>query len=357
MTLRYVGIGGNDGNSGLSWALRKLTLNGAEDTPVVAGDTVYVGAGTYREQLTCDVSGSAGNPITYIGDYSGENTDGVGGVVRITGSDDDITATRTHCITANAKNYRTFQSIKVDLSTSRAINIIGACSNTIINRVFIGACIGDGIYFLSATNFTVQNSYIAHGQPGYTSGILIIHATGQSDSGDVIENNIIVGSYQGIRIERVGGVTIKNCNILNSYFGVRIGVALPAGQTATVNNNVLYSLVNGLYATALDEITEDYNSFYGNVTDRTNVAIGANSNAYPPLFDSRWFFEQAVKNRKLVTPLDLSENSQLINVAGTSPTTTDLRGMSVQGAQREWGALEYYAALSKGDGISRGRLV
>ena len=46
MTIRYVGIGGNDSNDGLSWANRKLTLNGVEDTPVEAGDTVYVGAGT-----------------------------------------------------------------------------------------------------------------------------------------------------------------------------------------------------------------------------------------------------------------------------------------------------------------------
>src|SRR3972149_365873 len=110
MTLRYVGPGGSDANSGLTWALRKLTLNGVEDTPVVAGDTIYVGPGTYRETLTVDVSGTAGNPITYIGDYSGANTDGIGGVVRITGSDNDQSATRAQCITAaTTKDYRTFQ--------------------------------------------------------------------------------------------------------------------------------------------------------------------------------------------------------------------------------------------------------
>ena len=45
MTVRYVGPGGNNSNDGLSWANRKLTLNGVEDTPVAAGDIVYVGAG------------------------------------------------------------------------------------------------------------------------------------------------------------------------------------------------------------------------------------------------------------------------------------------------------------------------
>jgi len=50
MTVRYVGIGGADAASGLSWALRKLTLNGVENTPVAAGDTVYIGPGTCRRR-------------------------------------------------------------------------------------------------------------------------------------------------------------------------------------------------------------------------------------------------------------------------------------------------------------------
>ena len=113
MTTRYVGKGGSDSNNGLSWATRKLTLNGVEDTPVEAGDTVYVGAGTYRETLTCDVSGSSGSPISYIVDYAGSHTDGTGGVVRITGSNDDMTQTRADCIVASRKNYRTFRGFFV----------------------------------------------------------------------------------------------------------------------------------------------------------------------------------------------------------------------------------------------------
>ena len=79
MTTLYVGPGGSDANNGLSWANRRLTLNGIEDKPVVAGDTVYVGPGVYRETLTVDVAGSSGNPITYIADVTGEHTDGIGG--------------------------------------------------------------------------------------------------------------------------------------------------------------------------------------------------------------------------------------------------------------------------------------
>src|SRR3990170_2757112 len=58
MTTRYCGIGGSDANSGLTWALRKASLNGLEDSPVAAGDIVYVAPGVYRELLTVDVSGA-----------------------------------------------------------------------------------------------------------------------------------------------------------------------------------------------------------------------------------------------------------------------------------------------------------
>src|SRR3990172_1122802 len=132
MTTRYVGPGGSDANSGLTWALRKLTLNGVEDTPVVAGDTVYVGPGTYRELLTVDVSGTTGNPITYIGDYSGVNTDGVGGIVRITGSDNDQTATRANAILVNGFNYRTFSGLALDTTSEVGLSMISA-TNVIVD--------------------------------------------------------------------------------------------------------------------------------------------------------------------------------------------------------------------------------
>ena len=84
MTTRYVGKGGSDGADGLTWANRKETLNGVEDSPAASTDVIYVGPGTYRETLVVDV----GN-VAYIGDVTGENTDGIGGVVRWTGLTDD----------------------------------------------------------------------------------------------------------------------------------------------------------------------------------------------------------------------------------------------------------------------------
>jgi hypothetical protein len=139
MATYYVGSGGSDAASGLSWAARKLTLNGAEDVPVAAGDTVYVGPGVYRELLTVDVSGSAGQPVTYIGDVSGEHTDGVGGVVRVTGSDNDQAAARANCITASSKAYRTFRGFSFDTTSSHLIAATSGASWIVEDCVFQGA--------------------------------------------------------------------------------------------------------------------------------------------------------------------------------------------------------------------------
>lgn len=124
MTTRYVdGTDGNDGYDGLAsvWDGThgpKKTLNGCEDTPVVAGDLVHVRSGVYREMLTCDVSGAVGNVIEYRGDYAGLIWAG-GGVVRITGSDNDQTATRASCINDNSvqRDYRTFRGFAMDTAT------------------------------------------------------------------------------------------------------------------------------------------------------------------------------------------------------------------------------------------------
>jgi hypothetical protein len=294
MTTYYVGPGGDNGNAGTSWGARKLTLNGAEDIPVAAGDTVYVGPGTYREQLTVDVSGSGGSPITYIGDYTGANTDGVGGVVRITGSDNDQSATRATCITATSKTHRTFQGFLLDLTTGNlatfdaATNIIVEDCNFSRFQANLDALVFSGAGQASAI---VRRCLFRCVQ----IGIKFVHTSTVDNAGHAIENCIFVGANNHmIRTDRIGGITVKNSTFLDCTAGVRVNTALTGGQTVTVNNCIFTKCNLGVGATATGELVEDYNAFHGNITDRTNVSTGSNSNTYPPLFDSRWFFEMVL---------------------------------------------------------------
>lgn len=340
MTTYYVGTGGNNANNGTTWALRKLTLNGAEDIPVVAGDTVYVGPGTYRETLTVDVSGSAGSPVTYIGDYTGANTDGVGGVVRITGSDNDQTAARANCITATSKNYRTFRGFEMGHCSAAALLTATECTNWTMDACIVQNAASHALHFVgSLGNITVSKCSLTPGTDG-TACVRFEHSTEVDNSGCIVENCILTLGH-GVEIRKVGGITVRNCLLAYSGGrGVWVAAALTAGQSVTVNNCILTNcVVSSFQAVNLGEIVENYNAVFL-CGARSNVATGANSNTYPPLFDTRWFFE-AVNGGSMVTPFDLASYSQLVNVAGTSPTTTDMRGTSAIGGTREWGALEY----------------
>lgn len=348
MTTYFVGIGGDDGANGTSWATRKLTLNGAENIPVAAGDTVYVGPGTYRELLTVDVSGNAGNPITYVGDYLGTMTDGIGGVVRITGSDDDRTAARAYCITATTKTYRTFSGFTMDICTSHAVNVTTGCTNWIINNCYFEPGAGHCIHFsgLAQSTNTIRGCFFR--PSSNLNSVNFSHSAVVDNAGHLVENCIFLGGYTSVGSNRVGGITVKNSVFIGkTNYGIYVETAITAGQTVTVNNCVFSGVGNAIRATAAGEIVENYNSFSYNGTDRTNTNTGAQSNTYPPLFDSRWFFQMVFGGQagKVITPWDLASYSQLIGVAGTSPTATDIRGTGTVGAQREWGALEYDPTL------------
>lgn len=350
MATRYCGPGGNDANDGLSYANRKLTLNGLEDSPVQAGDVCYIAPGTYRETLTVDVSGSAGSPITYIGDYTGANTDGTGGVVRITGSDNDQTAARQYGINCTAqRNYRTFRGFALDMYTGYYVTggLATSGTNWIVEQCYFGISDAAAAYSIvcggaNQAAWTVRNCYFMTGRSALS--VWFYHNADVSDCGHVVENCIAIGTGStigaAIMSSSVGGITVRNCNLYAFGYGVQVAAALAAGQTVTVNNCTFQAMNVALVATTLGEIVENYNAFTSVSAARSNVAVGANSNTYPPLFDTRWFFEM-VNGGDMVTPFDLASYSQLVNVAGTSPTTTDMRGTSVIGAQREWGALEF----------------
>src|SRR4030065_1764953 len=238
MTTRYVGSGGNDGNTGLSWAQRKLTLNGVEDTPVVAGDVVYVAPGVYRELLTVDVSGVSGSAITYIADVTGEHTDSVGGIVRITGSDNDITATRSFCITATAKNYRTFIGFMIDNASTH--NIVGdsGCTDWIIEGCTLQSMTnGWNITFSGViSNHTIRRCNIIN------RGINLTHTVTVDNANCLVENCVIMGGDSaGIASTRIGGVTIKNCQVCGRVYGIRLITNPASGQYVYAYNNIVIS--------------------------------------------------------------------------------------------------------------------
>lgn len=343
MATYYVGIGGDNGNDGLSWANRKATLNGAEDIPVAPADVVWVGPGTYRETLTCDVSGTSGNIITYIGDVTGEHTDGVGGVVRIAASDNDTSGARTTCITASGKDYRTFRGFWVDSATSYCVYLTAGCNDWIVEDFIFGGHVSNGdygifIYQATPTNITIRRCNFL---PSAGLGIEVAHTEATAASGLLIENCLFIARYYGLNFNYVDSAVVKNCTIVGSYgYAVRSQNA-GAETTMSVTNCRITGNNYGLRAGTLGQLVEDYNNVVGNGTDRTNVGAGAHSTAYiehlaaAPLLAGYVFPSPP--------PGTPAPWSPLRAIAGTSEAADDLYGVTrpTTSAKTSWGAVQY----------------
>jgi hypothetical protein len=298
MTDRYVGPGGSDGSNGLSWANRKLTLTGVEDTPVVAGDTVYVGPGTYRETLTLDVSGSSGNPITYIADVTGENTDGVGGAVRITASDDDLVSQSRVGITALSRDYRTFRGFHFDFYPNTMFQAT-TCENLVVED-----CVFN--FPTSSSNKSLDISVDATGHAATIRRCLFFsHAPAIEISGNFstnirIENCIFVKPYPAstqyaIDISNTYGVYIVNCTFLCYVRGG--GGSGSEGRflyNQTSGVNYLYNcIISGEQSdVGAGDLTSDYN-VWGRLyeTRDADISVGANAHQYPVLFNPPLFID------------------------------------------------------------------
>ena len=349
MTDYFVGPGGNDTNDGLSWANRFLTLNGAEDEPVAAGDTVYVGPGTYTEDLVCDIDGSSGNPITYIGDWTGENTDGIGGIVRITGSDNDQTATRANCISVNGKDYRTFRGLMMGTTTSYVVTGTGgAIDNLTIEDCFFVETTHTNIALISDnhTSFTMRRCVLWG--IGKQHNLWFSGSTAQANAGHLIENCIFLSGYYGARIADVGGITFKNCLMANTGFagGIVISAALTGGFTAiSVLNCIFYGNRTALKATVTGEIVEDYNTFWGNNSNRSNTATGSNSQVYAPGFAPPTLLLDEFKMGSILG--ELADWAAVAQIAGSSEATDDLFGMArpTTSAKKSWGPMQFNESL------------
>lgn len=342
MTIYYVGKGGSDVNNGTTWALRKLTLNGVEDIPVVANDTVYVGPGAYREAFVVDVSGSSGQPITYIADTTGENTDEIGGIVRVTGSDDDQTATRTNVIGSNGKSYRTFRGFMLDYSAGAVVYVVGDPTNWILEDLFVESYSDNRsiIFTGDQSNNIVRRCILlphANNNPIYMN-----HTSLVSNSGNSVENCILYGTRgcKSIALDYVAGVTITNCLFFGGYRGVQT-LNCSGGTAVNVKNSVFNRVHSPFYSDLLGTLVEDYNSLSAFSTARTLVNTGSNSDTYgailePPLLHDGYRFVSWMSGQ-------LSIWSQVKAITGSSESSDDLFGMlrPVTSSKKSRGAIQY----------------
>ena len=132
---------GNDANDGLSAATAWATITKAVGE-VAAGDTVYIGPGTYREKPSLTTAGTSGNEIRWIPDPEAQylTTDDPG-IVRVTGCDTNEKPTAGAVLTYANYNIwgdptKKFDQIYIDGRSDTDVN------NAIIMASLTGHVIG-----------------------------------------------------------------------------------------------------------------------------------------------------------------------------------------------------------------------
>jgi hypothetical protein len=293
------------------------------------------------------------NPIYLIGDVTGVETDDVGGVVRITGTDDDETVPfdRSYGIDADTDHYWHIRGFQIDSCTWSAV-FGDTCNHwTIEDCVFFGIT-NYPVEFDDSTHTTVRRCIM---MGGYGSGGVYLTANPAIDNAQSLLENLYVdcgGDMAGV--QRMGGCTIKNCtNGFTSYSIITadnqtVGTGVFVHDCLLHNNCSTAGANAALSAAVLGQMIEQYNNLFSNTEDRNLVGTAANSLTYPhlpmlPLLTGR--------HRNPTTLFAPSQWDLTRYAGGLYPSNMDLYGVHNEVAQtrRSWGCTHSYATVRSAD--------
>lgn len=285
-------------------------------------------------------------PIKIIGDVSGYKTDGVGGIVRITGSDNDTSTTRSNCIAASAKNYFTIQGFALDLSSAPLMNLSSGCTNTIVQDCFFQhAAQTKQAFVCQGTGFTKNTIRRCRMIFSANAGNIVhfSHSSAIDNAACIAENCIVSGAYgaYALNTTRVGGILFRNNIVICAQRGISVDTALSTGQAISAHNNIIQGCSTGLAGTSTGDIIADYNNLFQNGTARASVNSGANDNSSASLFLHTLLLSgYRMPSTEVVS---LSNYSTLAAKAGFNPPADDFFGLPrpATNAKNSWGAIQF----------------
>jgi hypothetical protein len=254
---RYVRKTGSDSNTGAIPSQAWLTIQKAAST-CVAGDVIYVGAGTYNEFVQPVNDGTAGSPIKYYADIDGSHTGDAGSVIINGGSGN------ARALECNTDDYQQFYYFKFTGGTQSAINWISSVGGR-LEGCEIYSSLSDGIVCRMSSSLTVYQCSI---YDNVDYGFEIIEgATITIDQCSILRNTKGgIGAYGNAS----NSTTIKRCEVSdNPAHGVYIDLG-----TATITNLLARgNTQHGLYITGGTVTVWHMTSAY-NLQSGVNVSGG-----------------------------------------------------------------------------------
>ena len=266
----YVRKTGSDSNTGTSPAEAWLTIGKAGST-VAAGDTVYVGAGTYTESVTLTTDGTASDPIQFIADSGGDRTDDAGDViVDATGGSFAVKLDKAPYyviegfVVTGATGGGSAAGIAVEGGESEYVVLRG---NTSYGNKF-GLRLVDGPFCVLESNRISNN----------TEQGVEVHKADDT----VLRNNLVYNnSGRGIEVhDSTNAIVEANTLYLNSDKQIDVH----NGATVTVRNNVVTDgLAEGIKEDGSSTITSTYNNSWNNSSGNwSGVSMGTGDISMDP---------------------------------------------------------------------------
>jgi hypothetical protein len=271
-TIYVNGTTGNDDNNGLTTDTAKLTIQGAVDVlpeRLRCNVTIDIANGVYREEVKVfGIFVEPGKTLTFLGDESWTPSSPGDPAVRITGNDNDTTATkvRANAFWAQQCSNITLKGILFDYTSGRGLylregsytvyncksthNTTGFAVTFNANAAFVDcvAYANDENGFDSWRNTTVGLTNCVARDNGWSGVVLNILASGQfADTGDFSNNGYTSGPSGSTH----NGITVNN-NSRASFVG---------SYSGQIHDNAEYGI-----QIRYDSFTEDHtkNSFSGN---------------------------------------------------------------------------------------------
>lgn len=312
MATYYIRVTGNDANAGTSAGASWRTIAKALGASGIAsGDTLWIGAGIYRELVTISMTSPTVETII-SGDVTGINTGDSGEVQWTTYLTNDITFPSTSSLlTLNARDFLTFSDILFIGGDADIINANSANSTDItlqrcgfISGGNLSGSTNSAINFLARSgnpsNLIIDSCIFLKSAKNTISAVLTKSASAEYDSNIIIKNCLFIGgtgycivvTASGASAFSGGGVKALNCTQIGSGIFMQINAASISSTNfpCSVYNCYLYNAnVAALQANTLGQLIENYNIINSGATTRVNVSIGNNSisdGSYAPLFNT-----------------------------------------------------------------------
>lgn len=308
-TIRYVRKTGSDANGGTNPSTDAwLTINHAVQT-ATAGTVIYVGAGTYREEITLANSGTPGSFIALVGDTDGSKT-GDAGMVCLSHwlTDDKSGVGGNALVSMNGKSCWFFSGIYFANADQYTIDAGSGTSQRIVFRdcAFMYAYGTSGhalaniaptaaapLYWLIDRCFQLGPF---HNTPGWSFSLPNSPGQIEYDIQVTFSNNVFIGSTTPIGCQTGsgqtsgGGIKVYNNSFIgcaamdmqNSSTSTRYPHRIMGNLILTPNNGFCI-VASGGYGTSA---VEDYNMMFGRgVPGANNGVVGPHSrlNSYNPM--------------------------------------------------------------------------